>query len=133
MIFESLTLDPFVYLTMLLTQESVNTITEVLTSTSFYGFNAHISEMCSCYQDDSQPCEVIREGISFDCSAMEFTVSDASVIVEMFIDNEHGDAEIFLVCIVGNNGVKVEFEILMKEGSSSSIRLWNVRQYLESL
>jgi hypothetical protein len=130
----------------MLTQESVNTITEVLTSTSFYGFNAHISEMCSCYKDGSRPCEVIQEGITFDCSSMEFTLSDARVIVEMCIDNEHGDAELFMVCIDGNNGVKVEFEVLMnldsltmyqldldEEPSNPIMRLWNVRNYLESL
>jgi len=129
----------------MLTQESVNTITEVLTSTSFNGFNAHISEMCSCYKDGSRPCEVIQEGITFDCSSMEFILSDARVIVEMCIDNEHGDAELFIVGIYGNNGVKVEFTVLVnralmeylerleEEPSYPIMKFTDIRNYLESL
>lgn len=127
----------------MLTQESVNTITKVLISSSFYGFNNHISEDCSCYEEDSQSCEVIQEGITFDGSTMWFNIEEGRVSIEMFIDNEHGDAEIYLVCI--HNVVDIEFQVLLnrgvqwyvsrlEEGSSSPImRLWNIQSYLESL
>lgn len=129
----------------MLTQESVNAIEQVIMSTDFYAFNAHICEDCCCSEDDSERCEIFQEGITFDGSMMYFKLDDALVSIEMYIDNEHGDAEIFLVWIGDNNSVEVQFQVLLNRTlhsylprleeapSSPIIRTWGVKSFLESL
>lgn len=135
----------------MLTQESVNAIEQVIMSVDFYAINEHKSSNCSCYEDGEwcgeRRCEIFQEGITENDGncGIDFQINEGRVSIDIYIDNEHGDAELFLVSIEGVDGSNVGFEVLLNRTlhnylprleeapSSPIIRTWGVKSFLESL